>query len=104
MNQVDHLFTGGTVVTMDRQAHVYRPGAVAVCGTEIVAVGPESEILATYTATETFTCTNQIVMPGIVDAHTHVPMSLLRGLADDLRLDVWLHGYILPMECLFAAA
>ena len=98
MTQVDVIFTGGTVVTMDGDRHIFRPGAVAVHGSEIVAVGPEIEVTASYQAAETFACADQIVMPGLVNTHTHVPMSLLRGLADDLRLDVWLNGYILPME------
>ena len=101
MTQVDYLIAGGTVLTMDGDRHVFRPGAVAVRGNEIVAVGPESEIVAIYHAAETITCKDQVIMPGLVNTHTHVPMSLLRGLADDLRLDVWLHGYILPMETQF---
>jgi len=101
MTQVDLILTGGTVVTMDKQRQVFRPGAVAIHGTDIVAVGPPDEIEATYQAAETVPCTDKIIMPGLVNTHTHVPMSLLRGLADDLRLDVWLHGYILPMESQF---
>jgi 5-methylthioadenosine/S-adenosylhomocysteine deaminase len=101
MTQVDVLFTGGTVVTMDGEWRVFRPGAVAVRGNEIVAVGPEAEITGSHSAPQTVTCTDQVIMPGLVNAHTHVPMSLLRGVADDLRLDVWLHGYILPMESRF---
>jgi 5-methylthioadenosine/S-adenosylhomocysteine deaminase len=96
--QVDYMFAGGTVVTMDGDWQVFRPGAVAVRGTDIVIVGPEHEVRSAVQAGETIVCTDQVVMPGLVDAHTHVPMSLLRGLADDLRLDVWLHGYILPTE------
>ncbi|MFN2229861.1 MAG: amidohydrolase [Anaerolineae bacterium] len=96
--QVDYLLTGGTVVTMDADWHVFHPGAVAVRGTVIAAVGSEQEVRSAVQAGEIFDCTDQVVMPGLVDAHTHVPMSLLRGLADDLRLDVWLHGYILPTE------
>jgi 5-methylthioadenosine/S-adenosylhomocysteine deaminase len=43
-------------------------------------------------------CGGKVLMPGLVNAHTHVPMTLLRGLADDLRLDVWLMGYMMPVE------
>ena len=101
MTPVDVLLTGGTVVTMDGTWQVFDPGAVAVRGKEIVAVGPAGEIEAAYSAAETWDCSRRVVMPGLVNAHTHMPMSLLRGLADDLRLDVWLHGYILPMESQF---
>jgi 5-methylthioadenosine/S-adenosylhomocysteine deaminase len=101
LRQVDHLFTGGTVVTMDGAWHIYRPGAVAVSGAEIVAIGPEAEVAAAVRAENTIRCADHVVMPGLINAHTHVPMSLLRGLADDLRLDVWLHGYMLPVEARF---
>src|SRR5262249_21706898 len=47
---------------------------------------------------ETVDCGGRVLMPGLVNAHTHVPMTLLRGLADDLRLDVWLMGYMMPVE------
>lgn len=101
MDQVDFMFTGGTVVTMDDERHIHHPGAVAVRGAQIVAVGPSGEIEAAFKAAQTFDCTDQVVMPGLINTHTHMPMSLLRGLADDLRLDVWLYGYILPTESQF---
>ena len=96
--QVDLLLTGATVVTMDAQRRVYAPGAVALRGHEIVAVGPQAEVEGRYTASRVIACPDQVIMPGLVNTHTHMPMSLLRGLADDLRLDVWLYGYVLPVE------
>ena len=101
MSQVDVLLTGGTVVTMDGHWRVFDPGAVAVRGSEIVAVGPLDVVQGGYTAGEVWDCRGQVVLPGLINAHTHVPMSLLRGLADDLRLDVWLYGYMLPVESRF---
>ncbi len=101
MMQVDLLLTGGAVVTMDSERHVFAPGAVAVSGSNIVAVGPADEVAAHCQAHETWNCANQVIVPGLINTHTHMPMSLLRGLADDLRLDVWLHGYILPTESRF---
>ncbi len=101
MTQVDFLLTGGTVVTMDAEWRVFDPGAVAVRGSEIVAVGPPEQIRATYDAGEVWECKEQVILPGLINTHTHVPMSLLRGLADDLRLDVWLYGYMLPVESRF---
>ncbi|TLN07955.1 amidohydrolase, partial [bacterium] len=71
---------------------------VAVRGDSIVAAGPEAEMLAMYTPAEKIDCDGRLLMPGLVNAHTHVPMTLLRGLADDLRLDVWLLGYMMPVE------
>ncbi len=96
--QVDVLLDGGTVVTMDAARRVIEPGAVAVRGNAIVAVGPSAEVLSRYSAAYVVDCRGHVVMPGLINAHGHLPMSLLRGLADDLRLDVWLHGYILPVE------
>jgi 5-methylthioadenosine/S-adenosylhomocysteine deaminase len=95
---VDTLFTNALVLTMDEKLHQYFPGALAVKGDSIVAVGPEAEITKEYSAAETFDCGGKTLMPGLVNAHTHVPMTLLRGLADDLRLDVWLMGYMMPVE------
>ena len=95
---VDWLLTNVLVLTMDAEMHIYDPGAVAVKGDTIVAVGPAEEIAAAYQAEHTLDGGGKVLMPGLVNAHTHVPMTLLRGLADDLRLDVWLLGYMMPVE------
>ena len=94
----DILLTNAHVLTMDEKLNQYNPGAVAVVGDSIVAVGPEAEIKKEYQGHETLDCGGKVLMPGLVNAHTHVPMTLLRGLADDLRLDVWLMGYMMPVE------
>ncbi len=94
---VDILLRGGTVVTMNDKYDVYEDGAVAIRGDAIVAVGPTEEIVRDYQATETIDCADSVIMPGLVNAHTHIPMTLMRGLNDDLRLDVWL-GYLMPVE------
>ncbi len=96
--QVDVLITGGIVLTMDPEWQQFEPGAVAIQGDRIVAVGPADALTAQYTADDVVDATGKVVMPGLVNAHTHVPMTLLRGLADDLRLDVWLLGYMMPVE------
>ncbi|HSF82673.1 MAG TPA: amidohydrolase family protein [Anaerolineales bacterium] len=94
----DLLLTNAIVLTMDENFSLYEPGAVAIQGDSILAVGPEAELKAAYQAAETLDCDGKVLMPGLVNAHTHVPMTLLRGLADDLRLDVWLLGYMMPVE------
>ena len=94
----DILLTNAIVLTMDEEFNQYEPGAVAVLGKEILAVGTEAALKAEYSAKETIDCQGKVLMPGLVNAHTHVPMTLLRGLADDLRLDVWLLGYMMPVE------
>ena len=96
--QVDTLFTNALVLTMDEKLNQYFPGAVAVKDDSIIAVGLENNLKKEYPAKEIIDCATNILMPGLINAHTHVPMTLLRGLADDLRLDVWLMGYMLPVE------
>ncbi len=98
MKKVNTILTGGTVVTMDTSFHVIPDGAVAIQDDKIIAVGTSTEIAAQFEAEQIVTCSNQYILPGLVNAHTHVPMTLLRGMADDLRLDVWLMGYIMPTE------
>jgi 5-methylthioadenosine/S-adenosylhomocysteine deaminase len=94
----DLLLTNAVVLTMDPQFTIHRGGAVAIRGDSIVAVGRDAQ---SFTAADTLDCQGRVVMPGLVNAHTHVPMTLLRGLADDLRLDVWLMGYMMPVERAF---
>jgi len=103
MTQVDILFLNAHVLTMDEKLTQYSPGAVAVRGDSIVAVGLEAEIKKEYSANEMIDCQSKVLMPGLINAHTHVPMTLLRGLADDLRLDVWLMGYMMPVERRFVS-
>lgn len=98
MLQADIILTNGTVLTMDDDYTAFSPGAVAIAEDRLAAVGPADEIEAAYKAGEVVDCTGQVVIPGLINAHTHVPMTLLRGLADDLRLDVWLMGYMMPTE------
>ncbi len=98
MTQVDTLLVNALVLTMDRDFTQYSPGAVAVKEDRIVAVGKEDELKKEFSAQETVDCKGKVLMPGLINAHTHAPMTLLRGLADDLRLDVWLMGYMMPVE------
>jgi 5-methylthioadenosine/S-adenosylhomocysteine deaminase len=95
---VDTILTNAFVLTMDETLTQFSPGAVAVNGDSIVAVGLADDIAKDYSAHETIDCDGRVLMPGLINAHTHVPMTLLRGLADDLRLDVWLMGYMMPVE------
>ena len=94
----DILLTNAHIVTMDEHFTVHANGAIAITGGEIVAVGPAAN---DFQAAERIDCHGHVVMPGLVNAHTHAPMTLLRGLADDLRLDVWLLGYMMPVERAF---
>ena len=98
MEKVDILLVNAFILTMDSSKTQVPSGAVAVRGQKILEVGPESKLRARYESSSTIDCHGKVLMPGLVNAHTHVPMTLLRGLADDLRLDVWLMGYMMPVE------
>ena len=100
MPSCDVLLTNATVLTMDPLFTRHEQGSVAITSDTIAAVGPDAQA---YEAKETIDCRGRVVMPGLVNAHTHVPMTLLRGLADDLRLDVWLMGYMMPVERQFVS-
>ena len=96
--RVSLLITHGTVVTMDASARVIADGAVAVDGQTIVAVDTAAALAGRVIAAETVDATGHIVMPGLINTHTHAPMVLYRGLADDLALMEWLQKYIFPAE------
>jgi len=102
--EADLILSGGTVITMDDRREIFPEGAVVVKGNAIAAVGPAADLAGRYEAKEVLDCTGQVVIPGLVNAHTHAPMSLLRGLADDLRPELWLHGYMLPVEREFVSS
>src|SRR5881227_7363 len=92
----DILITGGTVLTM--AGPDIENGSVVISGGKIVAVGPSSQVDPKYTAKTTIHARGSAVMPGFVNAHTHVPMTLFRGIADDRDLMDWLQHYIFPAE------
>ncbi|HEX7957623.1 MAG TPA: amidohydrolase, partial [Pyrinomonadaceae bacterium] len=96
--RVDLIVSGGTVVTMDAGRRLIEDGAVAVAGGRIVAVGKRADVLRAYAAREVIDARGRAVIPGLVNGHTHVPMSLFRGIADDLDLNEWLTKYIFPAE------
>jgi 5-methylthioadenosine/S-adenosylhomocysteine deaminase len=96
--RVDYIIRGGTVVTMDAGGTVIENGAVAVRRDRIVAVGKASDIDSRYNAQRVIDATYRVVMPGLINTHTHVPMGLFRGIADDLVLMEWLQKYIFPAE------
>jgi 5-methylthioadenosine/S-adenosylhomocysteine deaminase len=83
---------------MDGTRTIYDDGAVAIRGDTILALGPNSTITARYTAAQTIDAEGKLVLPGFINGHTHVPMTLLRGLHDDVTLDDWLRKYIFPAE------
>ncbi len=98
MQSVDTILLSQLILTMDAERKILRDGAIAIQEDKIVAVDKREVLLASYSSEEQIDFGSDLLMPGLVNAHTHVPMTLLRGLADDLRLDVWLLGYMMPVE------
>jgi 5-methylthioadenosine/S-adenosylhomocysteine deaminase len=99
-NFVDLLITGGTVVTMDAERRIIENGYVIVKGDTIIAVGaglPRMPNGPIFTK-QTIDAKGALILPGFINGHTHVPMTLLRGLHDDVTLDDWLRKYIFPAE------
>ncbi len=99
MTDVDLLVTNGIVLTMDPNHRMIDNGAVAVTGDTITAVDATARI-GSLAAKEVIDAAGGIIMPGLVNAHTHAAMTLFRGLADDLPLMTWLNAHIFPAEAL----
>ena len=95
---IDILIINGSVLTMDPQDTLIKNGAVAVSADRIVEVGTEDALRASYQAAKIIDARGGIIMPGLVNTHTHAAMTCFRGLADDLPLMTWLHDYIFPAE------
>ncbi len=98
MEKADWILKNAIVLTMDDDFHIFDPGAIVIDNDSITAVGSLGEIEQKYYSEQTIDAEGKVIMPGLINAHTHVPMTLQRGLADDLRLDVWLMGYMMPVE------
>src|ERR1700716_257881 len=96
--KADQIVTSGTVVTMDGAGAIYDDGIIVVKGDTIVAVGPRRELEGKYLASETVNAKGGLVLPGFINGHTHVPMTLFRGIHDDVTLNDWLYKYIFPAE------
>ncbi|MDY0125140.1 MAG: amidohydrolase, partial [Anaerolineaceae bacterium] len=79
MKTIDTILKNAIVLTMDSVYTIYEPGAVAIQGEKIVDVGDEQLLIEKYEAREIIDCGGKVLMPGLVNTHTHVPMSLLRG-------------------------
>ncbi len=98
MNRLDTLIHNGIVVTVDAQFTILRPGAVGVADGRIHGIWPSDDMDALPSARETIDAEGGVIMPGLVNVHTHLPMALFRGLADDMALERWLHEHIFPAE------
>lgn len=96
--RADLIVFGGTIVTMDNTRRVIENGAIAVARGRIAGIGSRAEIEAKFEAHEKIDASGRVIIPGLINGHTHIPMTLFRGLADDLDLQEWLTKYIFPAE------
>ena len=96
--QASLVVIGGTVITENARHDILSPGAIAISGTDIVDIDRPEVIAGRYRASETIDARDKIVLPGLINTHTHAPMVMYRGLADDLSLMKWLQEYIFPAE------
>ena len=94
----DSVVLGAVVVTMEPGAEPIRDGAVAIADGKVAAVGPAEALLDLAPTGEVLNATDCLVMPGLVNTHSHLAMTLLRGFADDLPLVEWLENHIWPAE------
>lgn len=92
----DILIRGGTILCMDEQMRILEDHEIAIREGQIVSILPEAD--AQSSAERIIDATDCIVIPGLINAHSHLPMTYFRGLADDLPLHVWLNEYIWPLE------
>jgi 5-methylthioadenosine/S-adenosylhomocysteine deaminase len=98
MKEVDTLIIGGRVLLMDDKDTILPEGALALDGDKIEAIGPAAEMRATYVGREEIDARDSLVMPGLINGHTHAAMTCFRGIADDMELMDWLNRYIFPAE------
>ena len=96
--RADLLVTADYVLTFNQKKTVVEKGGVAIKGDRIAAIGEASRVSEKIEAREVLDASGCLIMPGLINLHTHAAMTCFRGLADDLPLQEWLHGHIFPAE------
>ncbi len=97
----DIIISNTLILTMDKESRIIEDGAIVIIGDKIQALGPMDEILSEYNAPTIIDGRDKLVMPGLINTHTHSPMTIFRGFADDLPLHEWLYEHIFPVEAEF---
>ena len=92
------IVSNGIVITVDGSRRIFNPGSIAINGTDIVAIDTPANIATRFKAADTIDATGRVVMPGLINTHTHAAMVMYRGLGNDLALMDWLQKYIFPAE------
>ena len=101
--QADILIKNALVVTVDADNNIIKNGSIVIADGRIVAIGT-ADIEQNYSFKKVIDAKGNIVMPGLINSHTHIPMTMFRGMADDMPLQKWLHEYIFPAEAKFLNA
>ena len=98
MTEVDTLILGGTILCLDDGMTRIDDGALAIAGDTLVALGTQAELQGRFTSRNILDGTKTLIMPGLINSHTHAAMTCFRGIADDMNLMDWLNHYIFPAE------
>ncbi len=96
MQQADIIIKNGTILTLDSENSIFKNGFLCICGDSIFKIGTGNP--TSFKAEKIIDAGGGLILPGLVNCHTHAAMSLFRGLADDLPLMEWLNNYIFPAE------
>ncbi len=100
----DIIIKNSHIITMDKAMNKYEQGSLVIKDGKIAAIGDNEEINNNYSAPEIIDGTNKLVMPGLINTHTHAAMTMFRGYADDIPLQKWLYEHIFPIEQEFVNA
>jgi 5-methylthioadenosine/S-adenosylhomocysteine deaminase len=95
---IDLAIVGGTILTMNPQKEILEDGYIAIKGDRIIDIGSKTDLAKKYLPKKKVFANGKAIIPGLINTHTHVPMVLFRGIADDLVLQEWLEKYIFPAE------
>ncbi len=98
MISVDYIISADYVLPMDEALTVINNGAIAIKGTDIIEVGHSDDIFRKYTTGNVIKERSSVIMPGLINTHTHAAMVYFRGMADDMHLNDWLKNHIWPAE------
>jgi len=98
MQEVDTIISGGRILTSDEKDSIIHSGSIAIDGDTIAGIGRSEDIEVSFSGRRTIDARNCLVMPGLINSHTHAAMTCFRGIADDMELMDWLNNYIFPAE------
>lgn len=100
----DLIISGGIVVTVNALDEIIENGMVVIKEDRIIAIGDSAELASQWCAPKHIDANGKLIMPGLINTHTHAPMTIFRGYADDKPLHEWLYDYIFPVESKFVNA